>query len=584
MKKLTTLALAGGLTLIAVGCDVAGTQVAQSNQALTAQGTIPGQYLVKFRSGTSAAAHAAAHAAGGSVVRDLAKHDLFAARLPAAALNGLRQNPNIEYIEPDAARFPLAQTTPYGVTMVKSPEALGISGVIPGDRTVCIIDSGYSIDHEDLPSNVTGTTLDPGLDWDHDGCGHGTHVAGTIAAVDNDIGVVGVAPTVNLHIVRVFGDDCSWASSSSLIAALDACQTAGADVVSMSLGGSFKSRSEDQAFARAYGAGVLSVAAAGNDGNKRKSYPASYSSVISVAAIDENKVVASFSQQNAEVELAAPGVGVLSTVPMGTGIAATLATTDTPAVDFAVEGMEGSPFGTATAPLFDCGTAESTCTGATGQICLIQRGVISFADKVLNCQAGGGIGAVIYNDVSGTLLGTLGGVPTSIPSVGTSDTAGADLLSYVGTSTQFQLSLAASNYAAWDGTSMATPHVSAAAALVWSKDTSCGPDQVRTALDTTAEDLGAAGRDEAYGYGLVNAFAATDALDCSSGGGGGGGGTTTPECTIDSDCGPGYACDNGTCVASCNDPSNLGPGCLCSSDSACVDGKCKGKPGSQTCN
>ena len=83
----------------------------------------------------------------------------------------------------------------------------------------------------------------------------------------------------------------------------------------MSLGGSFKSRFEETAFKDAYNAGVLSVAAAGNGGNTSYSYPASYSSVVSVAAVDSNKVVADFSQKNSQVELAAPGVSVLSTVP-----------------------------------------------------------------------------------------------------------------------------------------------------------------------------------------------------------------------------------------------------------------------------
>ena len=83
----------------------------------------------------------------------------------------------------------------------------------------------------------------------------------------------------------------------------------------MSLGGNLSSTTENSAFQSAYDAGVLSVAAAGNDGSTRKSYPASYASVISVAAVDSAKVVASFSQKNDAVEIAAPGVGVLSTTP-----------------------------------------------------------------------------------------------------------------------------------------------------------------------------------------------------------------------------------------------------------------------------
>ena len=88
-------------------------------------------------------------------------------------------------------------------------------------------------------------------------------------------------------------------------------------VINMSLGGSVPSKTEEQAFNQAYGQNVLSVAAAGNAGNTSKSYPASYGSVVSVAAIDANKQLAYFSQRNDQVELAAPGVSVLSTVPTG---------------------------------------------------------------------------------------------------------------------------------------------------------------------------------------------------------------------------------------------------------------------------
>ena len=179
-------------------------------------------------------------------------------------------------------------------------------------------------------------------------------------------------------------DATGWAYSSTLVAALDACEDAGADVISMSLGGTFKSKTEDRAFKAAAGRGVLSIAAAGNDGNTLLSYPASYNSVVSVAAIDVNKTLASFSQQNSQVELAAPGVAVLSSVPVGTGTDVTVQ------VGFSAyegQGIEGSPQANGSGSLVDCGTAEAVCSGAAGDVCLIQRGNISFADKVLACEA-----------------------------------------------------------------------------------------------------------------------------------------------------------------------------------------------------
>jgi serine protease len=103
---------------------------------------------------------------------------------------------------------------------------------------------------------------------------------------------VGVTPgTVQLYIVRVFGDDGAWAYSSTLVDASNRCRDAGANIISMSLGGTFSSRTERTAFDNHYANGILPIAAAGNDGNTRTSYPAGYGSVVSVAAIDSNKTI-----------------------------------------------------------------------------------------------------------------------------------------------------------------------------------------------------------------------------------------------------------------------------------------------------
>ena len=118
-----------------------------------------------------------------------------------------------------------------------------------------------------------------------------------------------------------------------------------ARIASLSLGSSARSRTEEKAFAAAAAAGVLSIAAAGNDGNKRTSYPAGYASVVSVAAVDANLAHASFSQVNKDVELSAPGVAVFSTVPVGQGLssAAAVAGTTYPSnsVEFSGMGVRG---------------------------------------------------------------------------------------------------------------------------------------------------------------------------------------------------------------------------------------------------
>ncbi len=501
------------------------------------------RYIIKYRAGQGPAVQAAVAAQQGQIKRDLSTHNALAVSLSPGRAAALARHPLVEFLEEDVKRFPMLETMPYGVIQVQGDQ-LALNASSP--TKVCIIDSGYDLVHEDLRSaGVDGTNDDGTGDWFTDENGHGTHVAGTIAAVSNSIGVVGVVsdPGLSLHIIKVFGAD-GWAYSSGLVAALEACKAArGADenlVINMSLGGGRKSRFEEQAFAQADSEGILSVAAAGNDGTTRDSFPASYSSVVSVAAIDEQQQIASFSQQNAQVEFSGPGVSVLSTVPMGTASVAGLTANNT---DYAAEGMEGSPSGTVSGDLVNCGLGESVCTGAAGKVCLISRGNISFSDKVLNCQAGGGTAAVIYNNEPGMLYGTLGGVATSIPSVGISDVDGATLLQALGSGVvNASVEVGAGNYAYFNGTSMATPHVVAVAALVWSHHSSCSNGEIRSALAATAEDLGAAGRDNAYGYGLVQAKAASDYLttygcagdgsnggDGGNGGNGGGGGKGKPK-------------------------------------------------------
>lgn len=513
---------------------------------------------------------AALRAAGARIELNLPQHEAAAVHIPSRALAGLRRNPNIEFIEPDALRFPMAQTTPWGIPAVQADL---VSDADAANRTVCIIDSGYANGHQDLRSlSAADTSPDSGSGSSsrplEDLCHHGSHVAGTISALTNGVGVVGVLPNgkIDLHIVKVFGDDCAWAYSSSLVAALDKCRSEGsANIVSMSLGGGVKSRTEERAFNEANNAGVLSIAAAGNDGNTRKSYPASYSSVVSVAAVDSALVVADFSQQNDQVELSGPGVAVRSTVAMGAGFEESLTVgVGVDSTTFEATGMEFSPAGSGSGALYRCQAVDGLGSpgdcgnfngdgGASGKVCLIRRGTISFADKVAECANKGGKAAVIYNNTAALFSGTLGAAST-IQAVGVSGTSGTTLLGKIGQATTVTTDVG--NYAYFDGTSMATPHVSGVAALVWSKDINCSNNDIRSVLDATAVDLGAAGRDNAYGFGLVQAENAVTALGTDCGGGGGGGG--------------------GSC--------NLSPvGASCSVDSDCCSSSCKGKPGGKIC-
>jgi subtilisin family serine protease len=515
MRTVSSIALAA---VLAIACVTAAAAPPADRGAERAR------VYVAYHADARGPAQQALAAVGAEVHHDFPQLRAFAVSLPAVAISGLARNPAIEYVEEDPKRYPMAQVVPYGIKMVQAD--LVADGANMANTMVCIIDSGVHRAHEDFRSAQFSGTSDSGTgNWYTDESGHGTHVAGTIAALGNNgEGVVGVAAngTLPIHIIKVFGAD-GWAYSSGLTAALQACEIAAAGrnlVVNMSLGGSFKSRTEDQAFSRAYGRGVLSIAAAGNDGNTRLSYPASYSSVVSVAAIDESKTVAVFSQQNSEVELAAPGVGVLSTVPTGTGL---IATVTAGGAGYAADGMENSPPGSASGTIVDCGIGAAACPGGGGQVCLIARGTISFAEKVQACEAGDGVATIIYNNEPGPLYGTLGEVMTTIPSVGISQEDGVAIQQRGAVSgTVF---IGASNYARYDGTSMASPHVAGVAALVWSHDASWSNQQIRDALAATAEELGAAGRDSAYGYGLVQAEGALNYLRATPPGDGGGGDT-----------------------------------------------------------
>ena len=256
-----------------------------------------------------------------------------------------------------------------------------------------------------------------------------------------------------------------------------------------------------------------------------------------IGANDANNNIASFSQfpsntktsgrgkqQTTEthdgygVEVTAGGVDTLSTYPAGGATIASL-TVDGVGVPTAATDNTGSVSGST----YFMGTAEATDSGANGKICVIDRGNISFADKINNCGNSGGIGAVVINNVAGdgVIYMDITGVTTNIPAVGT---AYEDRAAIVGASNA-SISSGASDYGYMSGTSMATPAVAGVAALVWSNHPSCTGTEIREALKATAEDQGAAGRDDYFGYGIVKAKAAHDYLvanGCSGGDTGGG--------------------------------------------------------------
>jgi serine protease len=469
----------------------------------------PGRYIIRYKGSVGLRSErdlAALEKQGAQVKVELGPQNAVAAELSPSLLASLRGNPDIESIEPDPVRVPLAQQVPFGIDMVQAPLVWPQGSAT--SRKVCIIDSGLYVAHEDIQD---GSVSGYPSDWSTDGCGHGTHVAGTIAGLNNALGVVGVNPNgISLYIVKIFGNDCSASFGSSIVDALNRCKANGANVVSMSLGGQFPSSTERDAFQAAFNEGVLSIAAAGNSGDTSYSYPASYPSVISVAAIDSNRQVASFSQRNDQVDVAAPGAGVLSTWPAQENSSVSVS-----GVSYVANGLDGSRRTTGvTAPLVDGGLCDSAGSWS-GQMVLCERGTTTFADKVSKVQSGGGAGAIIFNNVPGSFKGGLGQGTSTIPALSISQEDGQFLRANrlgVSATVVSQVTKPASGYELLDGTSMATPHVSGVAALIWSVNPAWTNTQIRQALESTAQDLGTGGRDNSYGHGLVQAKAALDLL------------------------------------------------------------------------
>jgi len=329
----------------------------------------------------------------------------LAASLSQKAIDELRKNPKIEFVVDDLQIFTMGEgeKLDWGVDRIDA-DVVQESNNNGTGINVAIMDTGIDYNHPDLAANYAGgydfggnysgapNDADP-MDFD----GHGTHCAGIVAAVKgNGIGVIGVAPEVDLYAVKVFTDD-GYGRYSDVVEALEWCIDTRTDddpdndiqVISMSFGSAYSDGDPgiESWINAAFDAGILLVGAAGNEGNAagvgdNVIYPARYESVIAVAATDSSDNRASFSSTGPDVELAAPGVNIYST----------------------------------------------------------------------------------YLD---------------------------------------------SGYAAMSGTSMACPHVTGTAALVWNAYPEYTNTEVRQRLQATAEDLGDPGKDNKFGYGLVDAEKAT---------------------------------------------------------------------------
>ncbi|MBL4828619.1 MAG: S8 family serine peptidase [Aliivibrio sp.] len=278
----------------------------------------------------------------------------FSVALPAAAVNAIQRDPRVAYVEKSIEIRLFAQDIPTGVTRIFANfPVLSIDGddSMRVDVDVAVLDTGIDRQHPDL--NVVGGTnclkttkggpprsrsyfCDSSKDGDDDHY-HGTHVAGTIAALDNNIGVVGVAPGARLWAVKVL-DSQGSGSLAGIIAAIDWVVAQGdIEVINMSLGGTGSSQAMDDAISAAFNSGVVVVVAAGNSADDAMNYtPANSPDAITVSALadfdgtdgynglftcryDVDDTLADFSNFGATVDIIAPGACIYSTYPIERG-------------------------------------------------------------------------------------------------------------------------------------------------------------------------------------------------------------------------------------------------------------------------
>lgn len=456
----------------------------------------------------------------------------FAATMTADEARLLALDPNVRFVERDPRRYldaerqslrtssasrlspsPEAQVQvlPYGISLVQAPSIwrLGRGAGIK----VGVVDTGIDSRHPDIAGHLRGGEAFVGdqLSPMQDGAGHGTHVAGTIGAIDNDLGVVGVAPDAEIYSLRVFDENGEFTNASALIEAIDWAIANGIRVLNMSLGGPESSQLEREAFDRAAQNGVLIFASTGNDGRRFTNYPAAYDGAVGVGAVDSTLERAGFSTFGDSVDVVGPGVGILSTYPIDAGYMSLISGSGIPGI--AANLMTNSPSGRVSGQYVYCklGAPADFPASVDGKIALIGRGDITFADKAKNARAAGAIGVIVFNNVPGAFSGTLGEEPFPWPvTVGITQEEGNALVAAASAET-ITIDFVP-GYEFLQGTSMSCPHLSGVAALIWSLKPEASAAQVRDAILESATDLGKPGWDEMYGFGEVNALAAAKAL------------------------------------------------------------------------
>ncbi|MGH2918015.1 MAG: S8 family serine peptidase [Solirubrobacteraceae bacterium] len=331
--------------LVAAGLTI-GCSFALAPSALAAAPHVKNQLIVKYADSASSAERAAIAKRAGlrqriGRVNANGADVVSVAGDAAAAVKRLNAEAGVLYAEIDyvmtALELPNDPLFPqlYGMNQandkdIDAPEGWDRAGTIAGTvgLKVGIVDTGIDRNHVDIGSarvvncaattpgflGIVGGNPNPsesrGCADDHD---HGTHVAGTIGAIaNNNEGVAGVSPNAQFGICKALHGALGSGSTTGVANCITYLAQRGNKIISMSLGGP-ASTTLQTAVTNATNAGSLLIAAAGNNGDATLNYPAAYAQVVSVAALDANDNRASFSNANADVELAAAGVNVLST-------------------------------------------------------------------------------------------------------------------------------------------------------------------------------------------------------------------------------------------------------------------------------
>jgi serine protease len=484
-------------------------------------------------------------------VKKFERMNAVAMQIPVSELHSLHNDTDVAYVEEDTIVHLFTEEVPWGIPAIQADTPIISRPNLDNDCfKICIVDSGLLVRHPDIVSpsvrskfaalhpcyalphtdhllyvfilyqpykpaflNVEGSEIDlpDNVRWDQPIDSHGTHVSGIILAQGgNNEGIVGVIPNnqnICVLVARAFGDDpLVGTRMSATNLAVEWCADNGARVINMSLGGGGDSETGRDLMQKVTAEGILVVAAAGNEGNSSLKYPASYGEVMAVSAVDHTLQLASFSQFNSEVNIAAPGVYINSTIPT---FKVFKDADDVSSAGYGAFFLGYSPLvnDPIKANLIDCNKGYWSCHGAEGKVCLIERGDNTFASKVVNCQNGGGIAAIIYNDDrhDGFIAGNLGRVgAVEIPVVEVERGNALDLR----TAASVLIDPGVPSYETVEGTSAAAAFVSGVAARIWAARPMCTNHQVREALERSALDLGSPGRDDQYGHGLVQAKAA----------------------------------------------------------------------------